>query len=73
VTIKAIDAPGSGVAPFAPATQSVDLKMDLKMFVVAQFDDGSLYPVMNMPWSVNFFAKIERSRGDDNPGARRGR
>lgn len=60
VRISAADNPSTGTpgTDFTDAAKAdkVDLKRNYETFVGIRFDDGSVYLIANMKWSVNFYA-----------------
>jgi hypothetical protein len=51
------NAPGGNPALGAQA-QSVDLLFSFQDYLVVIFPGGTLYPIANMGWQVNFFATV---------------
>jgi hypothetical protein len=51
-------APGAGTPLWSANVdaQSVDVKLEYKLYLGVKFNDDSFYPVAHVPWSVNFFA-----------------
>ncbi|MBX9625692.1 MAG: hypothetical protein K2X82_17960 [Gemmataceae bacterium] len=56
VTIHMEDSPQTGVPAEADKLDKLDMKYLLRLYVVVQYADQSLYPIAYWDWNVNFFA-----------------
>ena len=56
ITLYTEDSPETGFSARANQTSAIDVNFYFKMYLVAKYDDGSLYPVAYATWQVKFFA-----------------
>lgn len=54
------DSPQTGSVPNAAFTLRVDVKYTYTIHLVCRFGDGSLYPVANTGWTVNYYSTFNQ-------------
>jgi hypothetical protein len=54
------DSPATGAPPNGANTAFIDSRVEFELFLVCRYSDGSMYPVANTTWSVNFYSSFNQ-------------